>query len=152
TSTAPSGPSSRQGVAGSGPDRDQAPAIETATNRVASPDFTRISTLRFDSARASASALRTSAGVETVLPATSRMTSPSLTPRPPAHRRRARGGAGGLLPAGRRGARAGAPRAGAGGRAPPPRAPARGGAPAGPPPGAARPSPPPARPFAARRK
>ena len=52
-----------------------------ATNRVPRSDFTRISTLRLPSARASASALRTSAGVATVLPATSRMTSPAWKPK-----------------------------------------------------------------------
>lgn len=50
----------------------------SATKRVASPDFTRISTVRLPSERASSSALRTSAGFATDLPATSRMTSPVL--------------------------------------------------------------------------
>src|SRR5688572_752736 len=52
-----------------------------ATNRVPRSDFTRINTLRLPSARASASALRTSAGVVTLLPATSRMTSPGRKPK-----------------------------------------------------------------------
>src|SRR5215831_14502943 len=53
----------------------------SATNFVASPDFTRISTVRLPSLRASASAVRTSAGVATALPPTSRITSPVLKPR-----------------------------------------------------------------------
>src|SRR5215211_7582351 len=53
----------------------------SATNFVASPDFTRISTVRLPPERASLSAVRTSAGLETALPATSRITSPVLKPR-----------------------------------------------------------------------
>src|ERR1700720_4520715 len=52
----------------------------SAMKRVWSPDLTRISTARLPSPRASASALRTSAGFDTGLPATSRMTSPDLKP------------------------------------------------------------------------
>src|SRR5277367_6793801 len=54
----------------------------TATNRVACPDFTRINTVRLPPACASDTALRTSAGEETSLPLTSRMTSPFLTRSP----------------------------------------------------------------------
>src|SRR5262245_22817794 len=53
----------------------------TATNFVASPDFTRIRTVRLPPSRASASALRTSSALATALPPTSRMTSPVLKPR-----------------------------------------------------------------------
>src|SRR5262249_2926165 len=60
--------------------RPQARAMGTATNFVASPDFTRINTMRLALPRASAKALRTSVGVETVLPPTSRMMSPVLKP------------------------------------------------------------------------
>src|ERR1043166_8828577 len=52
----------------------------SAMKRVWSPDLTRISTARLPSPRASASSLRTSAGLDTGLPATSRMTSPDLKP------------------------------------------------------------------------
>src|SRR5947209_7923303 len=53
----------------------------TATKRDWSPERTRIRTLFFLSERALASASLTSPGVLTGLPATSRMTSPSLKPR-----------------------------------------------------------------------
>jgi hypothetical protein len=52
----------------------------SATKRVLSPDFTRIRTVRLPSVRALVIILRTSAGVETVLPATSRITSPVEKP------------------------------------------------------------------------
>lgn len=51
-----------------------------ATNRVLSPFFTRSRTLRFPSVRALATTSRTSFGVETDLPATSRITSPVEKP------------------------------------------------------------------------
>src|SRR5450631_3659558 len=52
-----------------------------ATKRVLSPFFTRTSTLRLPSVRALATPSRTSAGDETDLPATSRITSPVEKPR-----------------------------------------------------------------------
>src|SRR5215471_21303249 len=54
--------------------------IGKATKRVLSPFFTRIRTLRLPSVRALATTSRTSAGVETDLPAISRMTSPVEKP------------------------------------------------------------------------
>ena len=51
-----------------------------ATKRVLSPFFTRIRTLRLPSVRAPETTSRTSAGVETDLPAISRMTSPVEKP------------------------------------------------------------------------
>jgi len=51
-----------------------------ATNLVPWPDFTRNKTARLPSLRASARLLRTSAGVDTVLPPTSRMMSPTWKP------------------------------------------------------------------------
>ena len=51
-----------------------------ATKRVLSPFFTRIRTLRLPSVRALETTSRTSAGVETDLPATSRITSPVENP------------------------------------------------------------------------
>src|ERR1700720_3622932 len=50
--------------------------IGTAMNRVPWFDFTRIKTLRLPSFWASDTALRTSAGEDTALPLTSRITSP----------------------------------------------------------------------------
>src|SRR5262249_3611330 len=58
----------------------QALPSRSATNFVASPDFTRMRIVRLPSFCASLSALRTSAGLATFLPPTSRMTSPVLTP------------------------------------------------------------------------
>src|SRR5579863_1620390 len=60
----------------------QALPIGTATKRVPWFDFTRINTLRLPSLWASETALRTSAGEDTVLPLTSRMTSPVWTRSP----------------------------------------------------------------------
>src|SRR5690242_10783867 len=51
-----------------------------ATNFVLSPDFTRTSTVCLPAERASAITCRTSAGVETDLPATSRIMSPEEKP------------------------------------------------------------------------
>src|SRR5215470_3384827 len=51
--------------------------IGTATKRVPWFDFTRIKMLRLPSLWASETALRTSAGEDTALPLTSRMTSPA---------------------------------------------------------------------------
>src|SRR5262249_12893598 len=59
---------------------DQALPSRSATNFVASPDFTRMRIVRLPSFCASLSALRMSAGLATFLPPTSRMTSPVLTP------------------------------------------------------------------------
>src|SRR5262245_21817639 len=58
----------------------QALPSHSATNFVASPDFTRMRIVRLPSFCASLSALRMSAGLATFLPPTSRMTSPVLTP------------------------------------------------------------------------
>src|SRR6516162_1943317 len=58
----------------------QALPSRSATNFVASPDFTRMRIVRLPSFCASLSALRISAGLATFLPPTSRMTSPVLTP------------------------------------------------------------------------
>src|SRR5262249_29269672 len=58
----------------------QALPSRSATNFVASPDFTRMRIVRLPSFCASLSALRMSAGLATFLPPTSRMTSPVLTP------------------------------------------------------------------------
>src|SRR5499427_3777495 len=58
----------------------QARAIGMATNFVASSDFNRIKTVRLPFLWASLMALRTSAGVVTFFPPTSRMTSPVLKP------------------------------------------------------------------------
>jgi hypothetical protein len=58
----------------------QALPIGKATNFVFSPDFTRNKTARLPSLRASARLLRTSAGVDTALPPTSRMMSPTWKP------------------------------------------------------------------------
>jgi hypothetical protein len=52
----------------------------SATNLVTFPDFTRISTVRLPALVRSAISLLTSDGLETVLPATSRMTSPICMP------------------------------------------------------------------------
>src|SRR5262249_5673574 len=58
----------------------QARAIGMATNFVPSSDFNRINTVRLPFLWASLMALRTSAGVVTFFPPTSRMTSPVLKP------------------------------------------------------------------------
>src|SRR5262245_25588951 len=55
--------------------------IGSATNLIASAVFTRSRTVFLPAVRASLRALRTSAVLATVLPATSRITSPVLMPR-----------------------------------------------------------------------
>src|SRR3954469_364439 len=59
---------------------DQPRPSGTARNRVFSPDFTRNRMVRLPPERASAKALRTSSGLATRLPATSRITSPVRKP------------------------------------------------------------------------
>ena len=80
----PSVPSMRSPVSaadpGGTPYPGQARASGIATNFVASSDFNRISTVRLPSFWASPMALRTSTGVATFLPPTSRMTSPVFMP------------------------------------------------------------------------
>src|SRR5260370_4912728 len=60
--------------AGGGPHFDQALPSRSATNFVASPDFTRIRIVRLPSFCSSLTALRISAGFATFLPPTPRMT------------------------------------------------------------------------------
>src|SRR5260221_7923846 len=67
--------------AGGAPHFDQALPSRSATNFVASPDFTRIRIVRLPSFCASLRALRMSAGLATFFPPAPRMTSPGLTPR-----------------------------------------------------------------------
>ena len=70
-------PAGATDAGGTSPNSCQPRPSGRATKRVLSPFFTRISTLRLPSVRALATASRTSAGVETDLPPTSRITSPS---------------------------------------------------------------------------
>jgi hypothetical protein len=66
--------------AGGTPHSVQALPSRSATNLIPSPDFTRINTVRLPSFCASRSESRTSFGLATFLPPTSRITSPVLKP------------------------------------------------------------------------